>query len=119
MSEVELQARVARNQSLFRDYNELLEPSNEAHQHVRPPFADWFCECPRESCSQRVELTLAEYESVRANATHFFVAPTGEHVVADVERVIERHERYWVVEKLGVAAAVSEGLDPRSPRPIH
>ena len=115
MTEVELQARVARNQSLFRDYNELLEPSNEAHQRVRPPYGDWFCECPRESCSERVKLTLAEYESVRADPTHFFVAPDEGHVVPDVERIIVRNERYWVVEKLGVAAAVSEGLDPRSP----
>jgi hypothetical protein len=115
MSEVELQARAARNQSLFRDYNELLEPSNEAHQLIRPPFADWFCECPRESCSERVKLTLVEYEAVRAVPTHFMVAPDEDHVVPDVERVIVRNERYWVVEKIGVAAAVSEGLDPRAP----
>jgi hypothetical protein len=35
-------------------------------------------------------------------------------VISDIERVVERHERYWVVEKLGEAAEVSEALDDRA-----
>jgi hypothetical protein len=35
------------------------------------------------------------------------------HVVPDVERVVEKRERYWVVEKLGEAAVAAEELDIR------
>lgn len=61
-----------------------------------------------------VQLTVAEYESVRAEPTHFFVAPDDGHVIVDVERVVERQERYWIVEKVGRTGDVSEKFDPRS-----
>jgi hypothetical protein len=38
---------------------------------------------------------------VRENPTHFAVVTSDEHVIPDVERVVERHARYWVVEKVG------------------
>ena len=41
-----------------------------------------------------------------------FVTPG--HVQPDVERVIEQHRVYWVVEKFGEAAEVAEETDPRS-----
>jgi hypothetical protein len=34
-------------------------------------------------------------------------------VLPDVERVVERHDTYWVVEKIGRAGEVSERLDER------
>ena len=37
-----------------------------------------------------VEMTIAEYEAVRAEATHFFVAPSDEHVSPDIEYVVRR-----------------------------
>jgi hypothetical protein len=116
--ETALQVRAARNQSLFRDYNELLEPSNERRLATSASLADWFCECAHESCSRTVQLTLAEYESVREDPTHFLVAPDRDHVVEDAEEVVLRHERYWIVEKIGAAGAVSEDYDPRSPGTI-
>ena len=65
-------------------------------------------------CMKPVRLTIEEYEAVRANSTRFFVLPADEHLSPAVERVVERYDRYWVVEKLGEAAEVSEELDPRS-----
>ena len=114
MSGEALHDRVARNQSRFRETNERIEPSNAAHNWVDPPFADWVCECAREDCSIAVRLTIAEYESVRSEPTRFLVAPSGEHVLPEVEQVVERTDRYWLVEKLGVAGDVSEDLDPRT-----
>jgi hypothetical protein len=106
--------RAARNQDRFRKYNEDLQPANAAHVWVDPPMPDWVCECANALCSQPVQLSMAEYESVRSDATHFFVAPSREHVVSDVERVVERTDRYWVVEKLGPAGDASEELDDRT-----
>ena len=66
------------------------------------------------SCSQPVRLTVEEYEAVRGEATQFVIAPSPEHVTADVEHVVLRQDRYWVVEKVGVGAQMSKELDPRS-----
>jgi hypothetical protein len=109
-----LDARVAGNESLFREINERIQASNASHVWVDPPYADWVCECAREECVVPVQLTVQEYEAVRADPIRFLVAPDEEHVSPDVEQVVSRHERYWVVEKRGVAGDVSEELDPRS-----
>ena len=104
--------RAARNEVLLRDYNERIEAH---HKWVDPPFAEWVCECADENCSEPVRLSIEEYEAVRAEPTHFLVVPSDEHVSPPVERVVRREERYWIVEKVGVAAEISDELDPRSP----
>jgi len=110
----ELQVRAARNESRYRALNERMEAHNTAHVWVNPPMPDWVCECASQECMKPVRLTHAEYEAVRAEPTHFLVAPSDEHLTPAVERVVERHERYWVLEKIGAAAEVSEELDPPS-----
>ena len=104
MNEVELQqVRAAENQALFRAVNRRIEELNELFDHLSP-HGTWTCECARVECVERVELTLAEYETVREQPTHFFVAPGEAHVFPEAERVVERGDRYWVVEKIGAAA---------------
>jgi hypothetical protein len=110
----QLQERAAHNESRYRTLNERMEAHNAMHVWVDPPMPDWICECASPECTKPVRLTIAEYEGVRAVPTRFFVLPSEEHLSPAVERVAERHERYWVVEKLGEAAEVSEELDPRS-----
>lgn len=109
-----LETRAATNESLFREINERIQASNAAHTWVDPPYPDWVCECAREGCSVPVRLTVQEYEAVRADPAHFLVTPSDEHVRPEVEAIVHRHERYWVVEKRGAAGDVSEELDPRS-----
>jgi hypothetical protein len=109
-----VQERAAKNQSRFREVNERMEASNAAHRWFDPPFPDWVCECAQMECAVPVRLTVAEYEKVRSDPAHFLVAPGEEHIVTEVERLVARNERYWVVEKLGHAADVSEELDPRT-----
>jgi hypothetical protein len=58
--------------------------------------------------------THEEYEALRAKGTRFAVMPHEDHVYPDVELVVERHDRCWVVEKIGVAARVAEEIDPRA-----
>lgn len=57
---------------------------------------------------------MTEYETVRSVPTRFLVVPDESHVAPEGERVVERHSGYWVVEKIGPAAAISAALDPRS-----
>jgi hypothetical protein len=106
--------RAARNESLFREHNESVELDHAIYRHSG--LAEWICECADAACAVPVQLTVAEYEAVRADATHFLVAPGEAHITADIERVVKREERYWIVEKRGRAAEVSEKFDPRSRR---
>jgi hypothetical protein len=52
-----------------------------------------------------VELTLQEYAHVRANDARFAVAP--DHVTPAHEHVVLKTERYWVVEKDGLAGVIA------------
>jgi len=110
----EPQERAGRNESRYRNLNERMEPHNAVHVWVDPPMPDWVCECASTDCMKPVRLTLSEYEAVRAEATHFLVVPHDDHLSLAVERVVQRNDRYWIVEKIGEAAEVSEELDLRS-----
>ena len=101
--------RSAKNEVVLRDLNERLTAYAGAQR-----FSEWVCECADMTCAKRVELTLAEYETVRADSKRFVVAPSAEHVSPEIERVVQREQRYWVVEKIGVGAEISERFDPRS-----
>jgi hypothetical protein len=106
-------ARVARNQALYREVNERVKELNEAFDALYP-LGEWICECANAECSETLTLTHEEYEAVReGEGTRFFVKPGEAHVFLDVEDVVERHERYWVVEKRGIAGDVAKRLDPR------
>jgi hypothetical protein len=58
-------------------------------------------------------MTIAEYEAIRAESTHFAVVP--EHEQPEIEVVIERHPSYFVVEKREKdAQEVARETDPRT-----
>jgi hypothetical protein len=104
-------ARLAQNEDLFRDLNEQINESAETHgadSHVY----EFFCECSDPTCMERVELTLAEYEHVRAEATRFVVRKN--HVVREIEHVVEAVADHMVVEKHGEAGRVAVELEGES-----
>ena len=111
---IDLSERAARNQDAFRTLNEQIAPMNASQAWFGPGMPDWYCECADTDCAVPVSMTVTEYEAVRSESTHFLVAPSLDHVVAEVERVVERHERYWVVEKAGKAGDLTEALDERA-----
>jgi hypothetical protein len=101
--------RVAMNEATFRKVNEGMEAGQESSGMMA-----FLCECGRLGCNKLIELTRAEYEAVRANPRRF--ALIDGHEVPEVEDVIERYERYTVVEKRGrPEAEVVEHTDPRRP----
>jgi hypothetical protein len=110
--------RTALNESLLRERNEALEPHNSTVHWVDPPVADWYCECAVVDCNVPVQMTIDEYESVRTSGRRFVIAPDERHLRPDVELIVEKKERYWVVEKVGDAAEMAEALDPRSHREV-
>ena len=102
---------LAKNEALFRRVNERIEEVNEAL--AGDSESDFLCECGDDDCTAPVSLTLAEYEEVRRDPTHFLIAHG--HEVVDVEKVIRETERYAVVKKFaGEAERIAVETDPRS-----
>jgi hypothetical protein len=101
---------VARNEALFRSVNEKIESLNERFG-VASERAEFVCECADELCTERVTLTLGEYEGVRRVPTHFVVIHG--HVNHQFEKVVGSVDGYVVVEKFGEAGKESVKLDDR------
>ena len=100
----------AHNQALIREVNERIEQVAEDAAH--PEF---LCECADTNCVEVIELSIAEYEAIRSSPVQFPVKPG--HDYPQFERVVEDHEHYAVVEKVGEAARIVARLDPRSRTP--
>jgi hypothetical protein len=100
------QRRAAENQALFRSANDRIKELNEAFEAFSP-YGDWTCECMDIQCVEIVKMTLAEYERVRTHSDRFLVAPADGHVLQNVEQIIERTDRFWLVEKLGAPSSRS------------
>ena len=109
------QEQAAKNQGLFREINERVKELNEGFSLVSP-IGEWICECANDKCTETVAMSADEYEAIRSDGVRFFVAPDDEHVWPDVERVTDRNERYWIVEKFGQAGKLAIDADPRSDR---
>ncbi len=107
----EQKRRLVENENLFREVNERIERLAST-LHGPGPFG-FLCECSNRDCEQRVTLTLAAYEAVRAQGDRFLVAPG--HVFPDIERVVESHEGYEVVDKDDDVEAIARARDPRVP----
>lgn len=95
--------RVGKNEALFREVNERIKDMSGPLLAFEgdAPLA-FVCECSDVGCNEPVEVTLAEYEAVRSDPTHFLVAP-GHLWQPDVERTVRARDGYAVIEKLGEA----------------
>lgn len=102
--------RRARTEALFRDVNERIA---ESAQRFEAQSTKFVCECADANCVHRLEVTLDEYEDVRADGATFMLAPGHEH--DDIERVIEKRGGFNVVEKMQrTVRDTVRRLDPRA-----
>jgi hypothetical protein len=110
------QARRAQNEVLFREVNERVEEVTTGltvgYGEDDALLIGFVCECGQEDCAEPLEVTHGKYEAVRRDPRHFLVFPG--HEDTDLARVVERHGRFLVVEKLGEAAEIAVQQDPRS-----
>jgi len=103
--------RAGENEVLYREVNERVRELN-ATFGVEEEHVDFVCECERLDCTERMSMSVAEYERIRGDARRFAVRPG--HDVPQVERVVEENERFVVVEKVeGGPAELAEAEDPR------
>lgn len=109
MGDREHEDRIARNEVAYRAVNEAIEAGRTDGSEDTP--RPYMCECGLLECNDLVELTVAEYEDVRAHPKWFFMVDG--HEMPDVEHVVERHDRYTVAEKEDNQAVIAERTDPR------
>lgn len=104
--------RVGLNEAVFREVNERIEDLAEGFGLTDGPL-DLVCECGNASCLERISMSRAEYEWVRAEPHRFAVFPG--HEVPDLEKIVERRHGYAVVQKEeGAPEWIAERTDPRT-----
>ncbi|MBW3592111.1 MAG: hypothetical protein KY396_00270 [Actinobacteria bacterium] len=101
--------RAAANEAVFREVNERIKQITLAQES---PRASALCECSDASCTATIDITLDEYDDTRRHATRFVLVAG--HEDPTIERVVDRNDRYLVVEKTGGGADIARALDPRS-----
>jgi len=111
----ETQARVARNDVIFRDANEGIVGA-AAGTDLAESGVPFICECADRSCRELVLVPLREYERIRSNPRWFLNAAGHEANALGAAAAIERHGAYVIVEKLDLAGEIAEAEDPRARR---
>lgn len=100
------QERQARNEALVREVNEKIERLDQAAEAsdlagTEGTF-EFLCECGRAeggdvACDAHVEMTLEEYEEVRAQDDRFALVPGHEN--GALEAVVRGTDRFVIVDK--------------------
>ena len=107
----------ATNQSRFRDVNEsiLMDLGDPPNGQLTDAF---ICECGDGACREPIHLSRDEYETVRGESTWFAIAR--DHENPEIDRVVEEHSRYTVVQKtLAKAVLIARRTDPRASWPSY
>jgi hypothetical protein len=106
--------RRAANEAVFREVNErraAIDRQAEEGWAESGELFEFVCECGVEGgCEGRIEMTLQEYDAVRKQDDRFAVMPG--HESPEIETVVERNERYVVVDKIRALEPLVED-DPR------
>lgn len=99
-----------RTEAAFREVNERIA---ENARRFASGETEFICECADVHCTDRIKVTLEEYERVRADGATFLLAP--DHRDPSIERVIVQRPRFHVVEKVhSRARAIVRALNPRA-----
>jgi hypothetical protein len=103
--------RIAENEAVVREINEMIQQTHEPAPDSS--FMHIVCECGYETCVSIIALTKDEYERIRSDPRQFCVLE--EHVIQDVEAIVEETDRFAIVAKRqGAPAEIAIRTDPRS-----
>ena len=104
--------RLAQNEVMFRRVNERIVSDLRARREGGSHELEIVCECSDRDCLRVLRIEVAEYEWLRLNPRRFAVLPG--HEAPAVEDVVERHDRFVVVEKHAETHGQVDAADPRS-----
>lgn len=85
---------MARNEVLFREVNERIAELGSGQSNGDFHIV---CECATTGCQERLRVSIEDYQRTRQHPRWFLIVPG--HTKVEVEKVVERHESYDVVEK--------------------
>jgi hypothetical protein len=102
--------RLAENEILFREVNERIADLAAGHADDDHLY-EFMCECSNVDCTLRIELTVADYEAVRADGALFAVAKG--HLLPEIEQVVGVHDGFDVIRKVEDAGELARDRDPR------
>jgi len=107
----ERKRRIGLNEAIFREANERIEELNRTFATLTDELV-LVCECGYADCTEKISMSVSEYEELRADSAHFAIVHG--HEIPDVEHVVAQREGYDVVRKDdGVARKIAEVTDPR------
>lgn len=93
-----------------REFNEWIsDTSTRLGEHG--PMDAYRCECGDPRCSEAIDLTVVEYESVRGESARFLVAR--DHEDPQTGSVVCERERFSVVQIVDGTARIASHADPR------
>ena len=87
------QRRLAHNEKVFREVNEGRLLASDPDDGM----LTFICECSARGCTERIRLSADDYIAIRRDPRRFVIVPG--HEIAEIERVVEEHPGYDVVEK--------------------
>lgn len=105
-----VEERLAKNEVMFRAINERIRELAIRFSAGEEPIG-FICECADETCVEKVSLTLAQYDEMRALPARFAVVP-GHEATPLVERIVFRTPAFVLVRKVGLAADAVRQLYP-------
>lgn len=95
---------MAHDEARFRHANEQIVRALHEFDSSRREL-ELMCECALPDCEEMVSMSRDDYGRMRTHPERFVVAV--EHVVGDTERLVERGDDYWLIEKLGVGGEIA------------
>jgi hypothetical protein len=93
--------RLLKNEQVFRDYNNR-RVAFEQDASTAGELVPFVCECGDPECVEGMEMTVDDFISAHSAPDRFAVKPG--HVFPEGERVVDTHDRFWLVEKDGAGA---------------
>ena len=106
MAVEERNARIAKNETVFRATNREIENAEEESGGGDDAALEVLCECGRPGCSGLISMTVGQYEKVHSQKDRFVVVPG--HQSDEIEKVVEEREGYAIVDKFGEAEEIAE-----------
>jgi hypothetical protein len=98
--------RIAKNEAVFRAANLEIESAEREAGGGADELIEVLCECGRQGCRAVITLAADKYEGVHSEDDRFVVLPG--HQSPEIERVVEEHADYLVVDKFGEAEDIAE-----------
>ena len=100
------ETRIPRDRALSRSLNNRVVKIAQTSETFGA--LTFMCECGIYACSERVQMTVAEYAGIRLQPSQFLVCP--DHIIEAVD-VIADCDRYTVVDDLGDSSDEANAAD--------